>query len=433
MELRQALERAIEAADAKGIERLSERVATAWFSRVERLRADWLRDDPKSASQYAETFDRLATQAGTTDPVALLAFAAKKTSSPDSLRLYRAAIQRMSSRPLVKKLQEALREADRVNRGARKLAEGHALRNHVAIAYSGVVYENRLAPVADALDALAASFAEAKASAKPSGKKRERSHGQIRKLSKLPDDWQACMLTRMSRGLSKGKPGKWRAEAAASILTGVRPCELAGIQFKRQGNMLGVIVDGAKVGTALVPTKDPSTGKKRWKTATTGRAKRAFVFDLAKLDSVSLQAAEMLRDRCPVNGRKIGFDDVEGFGSAWRAAAGREFGSKLAPSAYANRHQFGSELKARLTGIAPHDQGKLAKGRREIADALGHASTATQSCYGRARHSRLKGLSGLVRIEATGTARDARGQAAPKRKTEATATQRAASRMRMRP
>jgi hypothetical protein len=346
--------------------------------------------------------------------------------------VYRAAIKHASSRALVAKLQDALREADRMGTAARKAADGQSWKNHVAAVYSGIVYESKLAPIVDALDSLAASFVEAKASAKPAGKKQQRSHGQITKLSRLPDDWQPRMLTRMSRGRGKGKPGKWRAEAAASILTGARPAELAGIQFVRQGHMLGVIVDGSKVGTALVPTVDPATGKKGWKGASTGRKKRTFVFDLAKLDGVALAAAEMLRDLCPADGRKVGFDDVEGFGSAWRAAAAREFGSKLAPSAYANRHQFGSELKARLTGIAPHDQGKLAMGRREIADALGHASTATQSCYGRARHSRLKGLTGLVRIEATGTARDARMPAAPVKKSKATAKQRAVPQMRMR-
>ena len=240
------------------------------------------------------------------------------------------------------------------------------------------------------------------------------------------------MLKRMSRGRGKGKPGKWQAEAAASILTGARPAELAGIEFMRRGHMLGVIVDGSKVGTALVPTVDPSTGEKGWKGASTGRKKRMFVFDLAKLDGVALRAAEMLRDLCPADGRRVEFDDVERFGSAWRAAAAREFGPKLAPSAYANRHQFGSELKARLTGIAPHDQDKMAMGRREIADALGHASTATQSCYGRARLSRLKGLTGLVKVEATGTARDARAQVAPKRKATArTAANTASPRPRM--
>ena len=169
MELRQALKRAIDTADAMGIQRLSEHVATAWFDRVKGLRADWTKADPKSADQYTETFDRLARQAGTEDPVALLAFAASKTRSPSSLRLYRASIQHVSSRALSKQLQEALREADKSNTAARKAAEGHSWKHHVATVCSGIVYESKLAPIADALDALAASFTEAKASTKPTG------------------------------------------------------------------------------------------------------------------------------------------------------------------------------------------------------------------------------------------------------------------------
>lgn len=409
MSLKHSLEQALAARDAKGIRELAELASATWFKRVAALRAEWLGKDIKSASQYGDAFERLATKAGTREPSALLEFAARKTASKSSLRIYRAAIKHVLSRQHAEALQEVLREADRVNAKARKAAGDASWGGDAATVYSGIVYETKLAPIADALDALTASLEEAK-QVKPSGAKVQRSHNQRTKLARLPSDWQERMLDRMRRGRGRAE-GKWATHAAASVLVGLRPSEMASMTFYREGPLLVVNVEGAKHGTASVPTKD---GK--WKTVGTGRKEREFCFDLSKLDGAALTAAERLYAKAPANGAQVELGESEAFASAWRAAALREFGEKLAPSAYANRHQFASELKARGVGA---DADQVQALRHQIAAALGHASTATQSVYG--RPARGAGLPGLVTVSATGQARSARPPAPPGRKAKSVA------------
>ena len=417
MNLNQELDALLAARNAKGICELAARVDATWFKRVAELRSEWLTNDIKSASDYEDTFDRLAKQAGTRQPEALLQFAAQKTASKNSLRKYRAAIRHVAAQPHREALKAALQEADRVNAKARKAAGKASWANEMAKIWSGIVYEKKLGPVVQALDGLSAVF-ESAAGQKPSGKRKERSHSQRSKLGRLPDDWQDKMLARMKRGVGK-KEGKWAAHAAASVLVGLRPSELEGLTFYREGPLLVVSAKGAKVGKVRVPVMED--GKRVWKTFSSGRKEREMCFDLDKLKGSAHEAALQLYAKAPANGAVMTFEDVDGFGSAWRASAAREFGKKLAPSAYANRHQFASELKAR--GDEGEGEGEdggngaaSAALRHEIAAALGHASTATQSVYGRPCHSKLHGLEGLVSVSAAGHARNARPPAPPSRK-----------------
>lgn len=417
MSLRHKLDKLTAASDAKGIQELAELVGATWWGRVSKLREDWLKDDTKSASQYATVYERLAKEAGSKEPRALLEWASKKTSSKASLRLYRAAILWGAKQQHKEALQAALREADRMNAKARKAAKGAKWGGDVASIYSGIVYEETLAPVADALDSLAGLMEADKATTKPTGVRRERSHGQRAKLKKLPDDWQEKMLARMRKGKGQ-KPGVWATHAEASVLVGARPCELEKLTFYREGPLLIVTVQGAKLGKVSVPKKNGDR-----MTVSTGRKEREFCFDLSKLHGSAREAALQLYAKAPANGQPLTLGDAAGFGSAWRAAAGREFGEKLAPAAYANRHQFASELKARGSVEGGGDAASLQRLRHEIAAALGHASTATQKVYGRPALSRLRGLEGLVSVTATGAARDTapRTPPGPKSKSKAKA------------
>jgi hypothetical protein len=413
--LRQQLDKLTTAADAKGIQQLAELVGATWWSRVSKLRQDWLGDDIKSASQYATVYERLAKEAGSEEPQRLLEWASQKTSSKASLRLYRAAIKWGVTQGHKEALQGALREADRMNAKARKASKGAKWGGDVASVYSGIVYEETLAPIAAALDSLTALFEDEKATKKPTGQKCERSHGQRSKLNKLPDDWQARMLARMRKGRGK-QPGKWATHAEASVLVGARPCELEKLTFYREGPLLVVTVQGAKLGKVSVPKKNGDR-----MIVSTGRKEREFCFDLSLLTGPAREAALQLYAKAPANGGVLTLGDADGFASAWRGAAGREFGKKLAPAAYANRHQFASELKSRAGANPEGDPAKLATLRHQIAAALGHASTATQKVYGRPAHSKLQGLEGLVSVTATGAAREPRPPAPPGAKSKAKA------------
>ena len=416
MSLRQQLDKLTAAHDAKGIHELAELVGATWWGRVAKLRKDWLTDDIKSASQYSTVYERLAKEAGSKEPSKLLELASKKTASKSSLRLYRAAIKWGATQPHKEALLAALREADRMNAKARKASKGALWGGDVASIYSGIVYEESLAPVADALDSLTAALEDDKATTKPQGLRRERSHRQGIKLGKLPDDWQQTMLARMRKGRGN-KPGKWATHAEASVLVGARPCELGKLTFYREGPLLVVTVQGAKLGKVSVPKKNGDR-----MTVSTGRKEREFCFDLSKLHGPAREAALQLYAKAPANGQPLTLGDSTGFGSAWRAAAGREFGEKLAPSAYANRHQFASELKGRGDGDGNDDGAGL---RHLLAAALGHASTGTGNVYGRPAHSRLGGLEGLVSVTATGAARDPGPPAPPGPKSKARAKSKA--------
>lgn len=400
MTLRHQLDKLIAASDPIGIKKLAELVGATWWDRVTQLKADWPDTDIKSAGQYATVYARLVKEAETDDPRALLAFAAQKTSKSGSLRQYRAAIKWGASKPLKEAMRAVFREADRVNAKVRKASKDTPWGPHAASISSGIVYEEKLADIEGKIDSLADALADVPAKPSRAAPKKQQTHNQRTRLSKLPDNWQERMLDRMKRGRGK-QPGKWTTHAEAIVLVGARPCELESLSFQRQGSMLLVTVKGAKLGSVEVPRKgaDPVT-------YTTGRNRRQFVFDPSKLQGAARQAAMQLYDKAPANGTGVRLGDSEGFASAWRAAAAREFGDKLAPAAYANRHQFSSELKVRADSIESSQGGKLAKLRQDIAAGLGHASTATQKVYGRAAHAQLQGLDGLVSVTATGTARD---------------------------
>ncbi len=391
MRLNQQLAEALAAHDANRVHELAALVRATWFDRVAAARKDWPTSDIKSDGQYAKAFERLAKKAGTRQPDALLKFAQQQTGSQASLRAYRAAIKHMAAKEAKEEFYEILREADRNNSKARKLAKDiEGLANSMATIATGLVYEKKIDACLAKLEGLSEMFEQAKGM-KAEGKRKQRSHQQRSRLDKLPDDWQDRMLARMKKG-RKGAEGKWAAHAAATILTGARPCELSKLVFYREGPLLVLLIKGGKVGEVTVPSKPGKHAR--------GQEERELVFDMDKLGGAYREAALQLYAKADPRGHMTSLSDAKSFGSAWRAAAARELGD-AAPSAYANRHQFASELKARAGKLSESDAGGLSNLHTTIAKAMGHISERSSKVYGRPALSKLNGLDGLIAVDAT--------------------------------
>lgn len=409
MKLREQLEELVNAANAKGVEQLAELCRSDWHARVSKLRKAWLGSvSAKSAANYTKIYERLAAESPTLKPADLLKCAAGKTTSKSSMRSAAAAIRWHECRELAESLRAAFNDADRVRKRAVKAAAGCSWLAAAGDVYAAEIYEAKAAPIAAKLDQLADAIAAARVGLAPMGERSERSHGQRRKLSRLPADWMPRMFSRMSRGRG-GRAGKWSKQAAAMLLTGARPAELDCMTIERRGVGLVLTAVGSKFGETRGVIE-----------ASTGREVRTWVIaDADAMGESRRDAFAALFDAVPL-GASLRLESSAAFGSAWRAAAAREFGKKLAPSAYTARHQLASDIKRDMEGLTGP---ALEAAQAKLADALGHASVRTQCCYGRPSC----GSGGLaLDVQASGAVRRARppdpgGRAAAAAKTRAKA------------
>ena len=386
--LHRQLNELLQRADAEGIEALKVEAAARWYSRVSELRKQWLSEpSEKTRKQYAKLYELLTRGDSPAEPGELLKRAAERTASKQTLRAYRAAIKYMETRKAVAALRAVLDQADDEREAAVKAVEVNRLVKAASGLVHLVIYDKALPKIEAELLSVVESIDSAKVVSKPSGVRKERSHRQRQKLSKLPDDWMARMLTRMSKGRGE-QPGKYALHTAACLLTGARPEEMNGMTIRRDGSRLVITANGAKHSKTRGAIA-----------ATTGRKTRSWTLTPEKLDPQ--RAAAFAKLDAAMGSDALTLGDGQKFADAWRKASANEFGER-AVSVYASRHQFASDLKASMAGL----QGKaLEAAQMKLADAMGHASTATQTLYGRARLSRLNGVELGIEVSASGVAR----------------------------
>ena len=200
-------------------------------------------------------------------------------------------------------------------------------------------------------------------------------------LQEIPDKPQTPQRRISKRQHIQGLPPDWALRVAVdcpdyqqAILvqaaTGCRPAELvSGVVAEIDGDLLVCTVKGAKV------------------TAAAGQPMRTMTFQLGQNSSPILR---VLAQAVAVAGGKktIQIQNPKYYSKAFERAAANAFpGRRKSLTPYCLRHQFSAALKAE--GHTPE----------EIAAALGHAATKSQSFYGTAGQG--SGGTGLLVIEAS--------------------------------
>lgn len=229
---------------------------------------------------------------------------------------------------LAERIYEKLAEADRIRKNSK---EFEALKNMKWAA----CLEDEVAPL---LDQLAKVKAEAWDSR--TVEPRERCHRQRPKLGRLPKEWKERMWSRMATG-------KYADAVAVAAVAGVRPAELEkGVTVAWHGGKLVFLVYGAKV------------------TEKNGQPQRSFTV------GTTSPMADHLKRLASAGPVKIRVESARKLGDAFRKASAQEFERFSAPpSIYALRHEFCAEAKGSLSAV-------------EVAQVMGHASTASQQHYG---------------------------------------------------
>ena len=153
-------------------------------------------------------------------------------------------------------------------------------------------------------------------------------------LKKLPDDWQIQLCKQME---------KHKHYAAVRILacTGCRPCEvMTGVRVYRNEHGINFHIKGAKF-------KEEDERGQGWRVLTIP-LNHPIGSSIAD-GEYTTKSAESLSKAITRKSEKLGFEGI---------------------SAYSQRHQMASDMKS----------SKYSK--KEIANVLGHISTATQQTYG---------------------------------------------------
>jgi len=206
--------------------------------------------------------------------------------------------------------------------------------------------------------------------------RRDKTHMQRHKLGRLPVDW-------ISRVHDRTRDGKYGEAVAVGILIPVRPEEISNrvrVKLDDSGALL-FEVKGSKLrdmGSGIAAHVEGIGQPLRWLT-------------LSKVDPARQETFDWLRARVIANGGTLTVGkglSASGMCSAFRSMSRRLFSrSKSPPSFYALRHAACAELKS--AGLT----------LEEIAQGMGHASTASQKTYG----TRSQG-SGRYGVEASATA-----------------------------
>ena len=168
-------------------------------------------------------------------------------------------------------------------------------------------------------------------------------------IAKKYPDWRARLWLRLAEIKSP-----WLDHTAIAALTGARPEELRAATFSKNGDVLRVRIEGAKVSA------DKGQPWRVFSIKNDGSHEFSHLFDKAGASWKVVNLPE-------------GVTDYPDAFSAALARAGRQVlaGSERM-SGYVYRHALASDLKA--DGFS----------REDIAAALGHSVTKTQDTYGRA-------------------------------------------------
>lgn len=216
--------------------------------------------------------------------------------------------------------------------------------------------------------------------------RRDSSHGQRRKLGRLPADW-VLRLHRRAAG------GKYEMAVAVGALVPIRPAEIAkGVVIKLTRSGLVFEIEGAKVqerGSGLAAGVSGIGQERRGVRVDAVDAGRKEVFQWLML-RVAASGGELT----------IGADlSAASICSAFSSMSRREFPRLSSPpSFYALRHAACAELKA--SGLSAQD----------IAKAMGHASEESAQAYGTAS----QGSGGwAVRAVSSGPVRPAKPKPKP--------------------
>lgn len=349
-------------------------VADARSSAVQPAKARRDKMAHKTAEQYAKDAKR-AERAGWD-----LAQVAHTRASFDKVRA-------ASTLVLAERIRDILNAADEVERDARakgatvSVARAKKLAFYDARRLDELLFKHRQVSAtkwdeikADAKGARASKEATAKRFGTRMPAKTTR---QRQKLGRLPDDWRDRMWERMGRG-------KYAAAYAVAAVLGVRPAELEkGVRVVAKGNAIAVRVIGAKC-------KDVGEGER-------GRGQK-YRDVVLSIDSVACKEAfRFLQGFATASaGGVVVTADARKFGHAFLAASKREFGEKVAPSAYALRHAFAADMKA------------AGEGGERLAMAMGHQTTRSQGHYG----TFSQGHGGLEAMTNVRAATQVRGQPA---------------------
>lgn len=229
---------------------------------------------------------------------------------------------------LAERIYAKLAEADRIRKNAK---EFEALKNMKWAA----CLEDEVAPLLDQLAKVKAEAWDAR-----HVERKHRTHRQRPKLGRLPKDWKERMWSRMATG-------KYADAVAVAAVAGVRPAELEkGVTVAWHGGKLVFLVYGAKV------------------TEKNGQPQRSFT---VASDSPMANHLKRLAGAGPI---KVRVESAKKLCSAFSKASALEFARFSAPpSIYALRHEFCAEAKGSLSAV-------------EVAQVMGHASTASQQHYG---------------------------------------------------
>ena len=185
-------------------------------------------------------------------------------------------------------------------------------------------------------------------------------HSKRKDMRGAPSNWRELLWD--ESGLKE-----YRLHYALSAVTGCRPGEFD------EGFLVKVIKDYILFGIKGLKVR-----------ASSGQPARVLIYKLVGARGLFLSEIVSTVKALPKNNQ--GFVTIEPINTkAYSAAIKRAslrlgLGGKTGLSAYNLRHSFASDLKA--AGKTPE----------EIARALGHASTKTQSCYGHAGMSKGGGV-----------------------------------------
>lgn len=233
-----------------------------------------------------------------------------------------------AARGLAEQIYAKLAEADRIRKNSK---EFEALKNMKWAA----CLEDEVAPLLDQLAKIKAEAWDFR-TVEP----RERCHRQRPKLGRLPKEWKERMWSRMATG-------KYADAVAVAAVAGVRPAELEkGVTVAWHGGKLVFLVYGAKV------------------TEKNGQPQRSFTV------AAGSPMADHLKRLAGAGPIKVRVESAKKLCTAFRKASALEFERfNSPPSIYALRHEFCAEAKGSLGAV-------------EVAQVMGHASTASQQHYG---------------------------------------------------
>ena len=310
-----------------------------------------LKISEKTKGQYILNGERLGKKRQEGNAVSLQKYEGKAST----FYAYRAAVRYYAAKVGL----EAIEEYNEHKKNDDDIAAAAAWQRVIYAAADLKTFPKDAVPGLPTPSELANGLSDKKQEGAPARAKREgRSATTSRDTSKLKaansiakkyPDWRARLWLRLAEVKSP-----WLDHTAIAALTGARPEELRSAKIAKDGNLLRVRIEGAKV----------SEGKgqpwREFALKNDGSHEFAHLFEKAGASWKVVTLPE-------------GVTDYPDAFSAALARAGRQvLAGAERMSGYVYRHALASDLKA--DGFS----------REDIAAALGHAVTKTQDTYGRA-------------------------------------------------